>query len=54
MLADVRGLSPLWVGLIGIVAILAALPGRLAELFRRPATWLTLAGIVVAIGMLGG
>ena len=50
VLANMRGLSPLWVGLIGIVAILAALPGRLAELFRRPATWLTLAGIVITMG----
>ncbi|WP_426623245.1 DUF2142 domain-containing protein [Leifsonia sp. McL0607] len=50
ILANMRGLSPLWVGIIGVIALVGARPGRLPELLRRPSTWVALAGIVVTTG----
>ncbi len=48
VLANTRGLSPLWMAMIGAIAIVAAPGARLRELLRRPATWVTLA--VLAAG----
>ena len=50
ILANMRGLSPLWVGIIGVIALVGARPGRLPELLRRPSTWVALAGIAVTTG----
>lgn len=53
LLAQSRGLSPLWLGLFGLTAIIAARPGRLAELVRRPGVWITLGALVVGIAGAG-
>jgi hypothetical protein len=50
VLANMRGLSPLWVAVIGLIALVGARKGRLGELFRARATWVTLVGIVLACG----
>lgn len=50
ILANMRGLSPLWVAIIGVIALVGARPGRLPELLRRPSTWVALAGIAVTTG----
>lgn len=50
VLANMRGLSPLWVAIIGVIALVGARPGRLPELLRRPGTWVTLGGIAVTTG----
>jgi hypothetical protein len=46
ILAQCRGLSPLWLGLFGLAAIIAARPGRLAQLLRLPSVWLTVAALL--------
>lgn len=46
LLAQCRGLSPLWLGLFGLAAIIAARPGRLAQLLRLPSVWLTVAALL--------
>ncbi|GAA1446664.1 DUF2142 domain-containing protein [Leifsonia poae] len=50
LLANTRALSPLWMLLIVIIALVAADPERLRELFRRPAVWVTIG--VVGIGVI--
>lgn len=48
ILANTRGLSPLWMASIAVIAIVAARPGRLIELFRSWRVWVTL--VVLALG----
>jgi hypothetical protein len=48
LLANTRGLSPLWMAAIAVIAIIAARPGRLIELLRSWRVWVTL--IVLALG----
>ncbi|MFF1571803.1 DUF2142 domain-containing protein [Leifsonia sp. NPDC058292] len=48
LLANTRGLSPLWMVLIAVIALVAAAPGRVRELFRRPSAWVAL--VVLALG----
>lgn len=46
LLTQARGISPLWFGLFGIAAIIAARPGRLAALLRLRSVWLTIAALL--------
>lgn len=48
LLANTRALSPLWMALIAVIALVAAERGRIRELFRSPLAWVTLA--VLAAG----
>lgn len=48
LLANARGLSPLWMAMIAVLVLVAALPGRIRALFRGASAWATLA--VLAIG----
>ncbi len=50
VLANTRGLSPLWMALIAVVCLIAAPPGRVLALIRRPSVIVTL--VVLAIGVL--
>jgi Predicted membrane protein (DUF2142) len=50
LLANARGLSPLWMAMIAVVAIIAAAPGRLGALLRLRAVWITLGVLVVGVG----
>lgn len=49
MLANARGLSPLWMAVIAVIALLSASPGRLGQLLKRPSTWLVLAGLAAGV-----
>jgi hypothetical protein len=53
VLANTRGLSPLWMALIAVIAIIAARPGRLGELLRSWRVWLTLAVLAIGVGLAG-
>lgn len=53
ILANTRGLSPLWMAIIAVLALLAASPHRLAPLFRRVSTWLVLAGLAASVAAAG-
>lgn len=46
LLAQSRGLSPLWLGLLGLTAIIAARPERLGRLLRSPGVWITIAALI--------
>jgi hypothetical protein len=48
LLANARGLSPLWMALIGLVVILAAPAGRIPALLRTPRVLVALAGLALA------
>jgi hypothetical protein len=48
LLANTRGLSPLWMALIAVIALVAAAPGRIRELFRKASSWVVL--VVLALG----
>ncbi|MFD4423048.1 DUF2142 domain-containing protein [Agromyces sp. NPDC058484] len=54
VLASSRSMSPLWVAMIGIMALIYAPPGRLKELIRMPRVMVTLglvfAGVAAAAG----
>lgn len=50
VLANTRGLSPLWMAVIAIIAIIAARPGRLRELLRSWRVWITLAVLASGSG----
>ncbi len=53
VLANTRGLSPLWMAIIAVVALIAARPGRLGELLRSWRVWVTLAVLAVGVGLAG-
>ncbi|WP_158862760.1 DUF2142 domain-containing protein [Leifsonia sp. AG29] len=48
VLVNMRGISPVWLAVIGIAAIVGARKGRLGELLRLPGVWITLVGIAIA------
>jgi hypothetical protein len=48
LLANARGLSPLWMALAAVIALVAAEPGRVRQLFRRASAWIVL--VVLALG----
>jgi hypothetical protein len=50
LLANARGLSPLWMAMIAVIAIVAAEPGRIRLLFRSAASWIVLAILAVGAG----
>lgn len=53
VLANTRGLSPVWMGAIAIVALVAARPGRLGQLFREWRVWVTLAVLAAGVAAAG-
>jgi hypothetical protein len=53
LLANARGISPLWMGLIGAIVVVAAAPGRLATLLARVSVWATLAILAIGVGFAG-
>jgi hypothetical protein len=52
LLANLRGLSPLWMALIAAIALLAASRGRIRALFSTRVAWVTLG--VLAVGAASG
>ena len=54
ILAQTRGLSPLWLGLFGLTAIIAARPARLRELFRSAGVWIAIGAMIVGVLAAGG
>lgn len=49
LLAQSRGLSPLWLGLFGVTALIAARPGRLPDLLKDRGVWVTIAALIGGI-----
>ena len=47
LLANLRGLSPLWMALIAVLALIAASPGRIRALFSTRVAWVAL-GVLAA------
>lgn len=53
LLANTRGLSPLWMAAIALIAIAGAPWPRLRVLLARPAVWATLAALAAGVGFAG-
>lgn len=53
LLANARGISPLWMALIGLIVVVAAPWPRLKALLARPGVWLTLAILIAAVAFAG-
>lgn len=53
LLANTRGLSPLWMAAIALIAIVSAPWPRLRALLTRPAVWVTLAVLAAGVGFAG-
>lgn len=53
LLANTRGLSPLWMAAIALIAVVGAPWPRLKALLARPAVWATLAVLAAGVGFAG-
>lgn len=53
LLAQSRGLSPLWLGLFGITSLIAARPGRLGRLLKEWKVWVALLALLAGVAAAG-